>query len=332
MSDQIPAVPRRTTLPRFSDRLPLGGSRALSVSPFCIGMVADPEAIPYAFDRGVNFFFVTADMHWPLYEETRVGLARLLQRGADIRSRIVVASVSYCTQPEFCYAPHIELLGAVPGLDHLDVLVAGGAYGGEISVRAATYRRLLAGSHTGARAFGVTFHDREAAARALESDIADIVYIRYNPAHPRARQIVFPAVRHPTSAPLFGFKSTTGFLNDARLRELGLREHHWRPQVADYYRFALSSAEMDGVLCAPENPAQVDALEAALEKGPLSEREQAYLLDLAELDAGHARLRSRGNAPTAGVHDAEDIDAPASTFTPDEPRLVTPQEARPPVQ
>jgi len=319
--DHTPVLPPRTTLPRFRDRLPLGANGALRVSPFCIGMVPDPETIPYAFDRGVNFFFVTADMHWPLYEETRLGLARLLQRGGDVRSQIVVASVSYCTQPDFCYAPHLELLGAVPGLERIDLLVAGGAYGGEIDVRADTYHRLLAGSHVGARAFGVTFHDREAAARALESDMADIVYIRYNPEHPRARQIVFPAVRPSARTLLFGFKSTIGFLGDQRLRELGLGDHHWRPAVTDYYRFALSSAEMNGVLCSPETPAQVDDLESALEKGPLSAREQTYLLDLAELEAGRARLRSPGNPRTA--------EAPPSALTPGEPPPARP-EAVPP--
>ena len=61
----------RAHLPRFTDRLALGG-QGLAVSPFCVGMVALPETIGAAFDAGINFFFVSADMHWPLYEATRV--------------------------------------------------------------------------------------------------------------------------------------------------------------------------------------------------------------------------------------------------------------------
>jgi len=49
-------------LPRPADRLPLGTS-GLEVSPICIGMVEDPRTIPAAFEAGINFFFVTADMH-----------------------------------------------------------------------------------------------------------------------------------------------------------------------------------------------------------------------------------------------------------------------------
>src|SRR4051812_39900076 len=71
---------QRTVLPAPGDRLPLGDC-GLKVSPFCLGMVGEPATVPAAFDAGVNFFFVTADMHWPLYEMTRRGLADLLARG-----------------------------------------------------------------------------------------------------------------------------------------------------------------------------------------------------------------------------------------------------------
>jgi hypothetical protein len=75
-------IPLRTTLPAFTDRLPLSAS-PLRVSPICLGMVRDPETIPAAFDAGINiFFFFSADMHWPLYEPSRQGLAGLLARGA----------------------------------------------------------------------------------------------------------------------------------------------------------------------------------------------------------------------------------------------------------
>ena len=58
----------RARLPQFTDRLALG-REGLVVSPFCLGLVRVPETISAAFDAGINFFFLTADMHWPLYEE-----------------------------------------------------------------------------------------------------------------------------------------------------------------------------------------------------------------------------------------------------------------------
>ena len=283
--------PARTKLPSLDDRLPLGRDDVLRVSPFCLGMVGEPNVVPHAFDLGINFFFVSADLHWPRYEATRVGLARLLARGGGVRDRIVVAATSYCTQPEFLSGPALELLDAVPALERVDVLVAGGAYGHEIDSRRATYHGLLERRHAGARAFGISFHDRHAAANTLRERSADIVYVRYNPSHPGARDIVFPVATAPVATPLYGFKSTTGRLSETRLHELGLADHHWHPRPADYYRFSLTSAEMTGLLIALSGRDEVDALAAAMAEGPLSDDEQTYLLDLADIDAGRARMR-----------------------------------------
>src|SRR5262245_12778537 len=104
-------TPRRTALARFNDRLTLG-HQGLRVSPFCLGLTCDAATVPAAFDAGVNFFFLTADMHWPLYEPTRRGLADLLARGGGIRDQVVVAAVSYPTQPEFASMPFHELVAA----------------------------------------------------------------------------------------------------------------------------------------------------------------------------------------------------------------------------
>ncbi|MEJ7596757.1 MAG: hypothetical protein WKG01_02505, partial [Kofleriaceae bacterium] len=46
-------------LPRLSDRIAIG---TLSASPFCVGIVDDPDTIGAAYDAGINFFFLTADM------------------------------------------------------------------------------------------------------------------------------------------------------------------------------------------------------------------------------------------------------------------------------
>ena len=40
-------------------------------------MTVSPETVIAAFEEGVNFFFITADLHWPLYDGVRKGLAKL---------------------------------------------------------------------------------------------------------------------------------------------------------------------------------------------------------------------------------------------------------------
>src|SRR5687768_7818838 len=87
-------------------------AKGLAVSPLCLGIVGDPRVVGAAFEAGINFFFLSADLHWPMYDALRVGLRDLF----SVKSRrddVVVAGVSYATQPEFCDEPFSEVLDAV---------------------------------------------------------------------------------------------------------------------------------------------------------------------------------------------------------------------------
>jgi len=59
-------------------RVHLSGA-GLRVSPFCLGRTASADTVVAAYEAGINFFFVTADLHWPLYDGIRRGLAKPLQ-------------------------------------------------------------------------------------------------------------------------------------------------------------------------------------------------------------------------------------------------------------
>jgi hypothetical protein len=280
----------RTALPRISDRLPLGAD-GLRVSPFCLGLTAEAATVPAAFDAGLNCFFVTADMHWPLYEPTRRGLADLLARGRGVRDQVVVAGVCYLTQPEFCTMPFQELVAAVPGLNALDLLLAGGVYGREFGRRRAVYREHRTSGFLGNRAIGATFHDRVAAREAVRERQVDVAFLRYNPDHAGARHDVFPHLPERPRPLLFGFKSTFGHVPPARMAELGLPgPDYWNPHITDHYRFALTRPQMDGLLIALRTPGEVTALAAALDRGPLTEEEEAYLMDVAGVARGEARV------------------------------------------
>lgn len=290
----VSAPLRKTTLPRPEARLALG--RELRVSPLCLGMVRDPRTVPAAFDAGVNFFFFTADMHWPLYEPLREGLAMLLRRRPSVRDDIVVAVVSYVTQPEFCTVPFQEALDAVPRLRHIDVSVMGGCYADNFAGRLDRYRTHRTGGFgPPTRVLGASFHDRPTAARALTERIVDVGFARYNAAHPGAEVDLFPpvlAARGRASRPLlYGFSSTSGWASPVRLDEAGLPADNWRPAITDHYRFALTPRAVDGLLCAPANPKELRTLIDALSEGPLSQDECGYLRTLGDLKAGRARFR-----------------------------------------
>jgi hypothetical protein len=287
-------VRSRAELPKLTDRLPLGTS-GLEVSPFCVGITRDPRTIPAAFEAGINFFFLTADMHWPIYERTRRGLAQLLEDRPGARDSIVVGVVSYVAQPEFLWAPFEEVLLELPRLERLDLTIAGGAYGHEIDQRLETYERHRRVRHAGARAIGASFHDREAARRIVERGALDIGFVRYNPRHPKAREDLFPHVASRDGGRrtlLFNFKSTHGHIaSEDQYAAFGVGADYWRPHQTDYYRFALSEPALDGILCALPGPDAVRELADALEEGPLDDEDQQYLLDLGELLRGTAKVQ-----------------------------------------
>ncbi len=285
--------PLRDKLPRFTDRLPLGTS-GLEVSPYCLGCVGSPDVVSAAFDLGINFVFITADMHWPVYENIRRGLSELLVRRPAVRSQIVVGAVSYVTQPEFCLGLFQEVIEAVDGLDSLDLLIAGGAYAAELSSREPVYRQHREHSFAGAKAIGASFHDRAGAAQAVRAEWLDIAFVRYNASHPGAREDLFPELEPQRSTLVYNFKSLFGAVDSALAEKLGLTDEHWIPDPVDHYRFVLSRPELDGVLFAPATVAEVEGVAAAIEEGPLSEEEEEHMLLLGELSRGLSVVQSDG--------------------------------------
>jgi len=277
---------QRRSLPRFAQRLTIGDD--LPVSPFCLGMVSDWRLIPQAFDMGINFFFVTTDMHWPLYEASRKGMKALFAR-KGVRDQVAVAGTCYPTQAEFCIAPFQELVHSLPGLGYVDVLVAGGVYGPDLLTRTAVLRHVAAAGR--ARAVAASFHDRQAAIAAANHRVIDLGYVRYNPAHPGARTDLFPHLRgdHP---PLFNFKSMRGYTSHDRLRELQVDPALWYPDAPDYYRYALSRPQIAGLLFSVTRGQELIELDAALGKGGLTPDEEDHLDELAVL-TGQADSRMR---------------------------------------
>jgi hypothetical protein len=250
-------------------------------------MVADRATIAAAAAAGSNFFFITTDMHWPMYDETRRGLGELLASGTPRRD-LVVAATCYVAQPEFLELPFRELLDAVPGLGHLDLLVAGGVYPDSFLRRLEVLRRHVERGFVGARAVGASFHDRATARTAIAHGLVDVAYVRYNARHPGALAEVLPYKPAGAATLLYAFNAIRGHVDSERLPGLGVADELWRPAVPDQYRFALSRAPVDGLLCGVGSPAELDALLAALAEGPLSADEEQYLIKLAMLDDGDA--------------------------------------------
>jgi hypothetical protein len=172
----------------------------------------------------------------------------------------------------------------------VDVAVMGGVYASDFTSRHRVYLEHRRTHFAGIRAIGATFHDRLTAATPIVHGLVDIAFARYNPAHAGARADLFPALAGARLAPLYIFNSTSGYVDPGRMKVLGIGRSKWRPHITDHYRFALTRPEVNGLLCSPQTPAEVEALGRALEAGPLDDDEETYLMDLAALDAGEAVL------------------------------------------
>jgi hypothetical protein len=284
----------RSNLPKLTDRIPIRDSD-LKISPFCLGMVQSAETVCAAFDAGINFFFVTADKHWPLYEHTRKGLRTWMDRRKSIREEIADGVVSYVAQREFTVSPFLEVLDAIPGLKKIDVAIIGGAYGTEFMSRLQSYEENQRKERIPCDFIGATFHDRTAAVPAVNHNMIDIAFIRYNPLHTGAEQEIFPDISKNRKTLLFNFNSTVGYVSPERFHALGIGEDYWRPEITDCYRFALTCSDVNGLLCALATPKEIAALEGALKKGPLSKNDRNYLINLAALDAGSVTMDDATN-------------------------------------
>lgn len=131
------------------------------------------------------------------------------------------------------------------------------------------------------RALGVSIHDRPRAGRLAEDSILDLLMIRYNAAHPGAERDVFPrlAKRHPA---VVAYTATSW-------RRLLRRPRGWDGPVmtaGDCYRFCLSSPHVDVVLTGPKDAAELRENLAAVEQGPLSGAELAWMREFGKVVHG----------------------------------------------
>ena len=71
-----------------------------------------------------------------------------------------------------------------------------------------------------------------------------------------------------------------GRVTESRLAEFGLDAGGWLPKPTDYYRYVLTHAGLDGMLCAPRSLGELEALHNCLQEPPLSGEQLAYMEQL----------------------------------------------------
>lgn len=125
-----------------------------------------------------------------------------------------------------------------------------------------------------ARSIGMSCHDRTFAGQLMAEGALDTIMMRYNAAHRGAETDIFPhlATHNPT---VISYTATRWSYLLRRPR--GMPKTEPLPTAPMCYRFVLSNPHVDVALTAPSNLKQLEQNLPALEQGPLTGEEMAYM-------------------------------------------------------
>jgi aryl-alcohol dehydrogenase-like predicted oxidoreductase len=232
---------------------------------------APTAAYEEAFERGLNYFYLGTRRHPTM-------LAALHVLAPRAREKLVVAVQSY-TRVGALLAPSLWLALRKARLDYADVLLLG-LWNGPVwrGVLDAALRLQEKGL---VRHLAISAHERPAFGAHLAGGAAGLLHVRYNAAHRGAEQEVFPLLPAERAARpgVLTFTTTRwGYLLDPARLPAGERV----PRGRDPYRFALTHPDVDAAMCGPASRAQLQEALAALEEGPMSPDELAWMRRLGD--------------------------------------------------
>lgn len=246
------------------NRIPLGRT-GLQVTPLGLasGYGIAEHDVDRAIERGVNYLYWSS----PRRDGFRRAVARAVKRKRD---DLVLVVQSYA-RAGFWMRWSLERALRQLGTDHADLLLLGwwNALPPPRILDAA--RQLI--DRGKARHVMISCHHRPSfEAMAREAGV-NALMVRYNAAHPGAETEVFPRLPEPRPGIVAYTATRWGQLPDPRRTPAGVPT----PRGSDCYRFCLSHGAVDVVLCGPRDAAELDEAMAALDRGPMSADELAWM-------------------------------------------------------
>jgi aryl-alcohol dehydrogenase-like predicted oxidoreductase len=241
------------------------GSTQLHVSPIGLGSSygVGGSDLERAYERGINFFF------WGL--RRRGDFGRGLRRlAAKDRGGIVIAAQSYTRVASLMKPSLCSVLRSL-GVDHVDLLGLG--WWDDVPparIMEAAYQLVQEGK---VKHLLLSSHHRPSFLPMMESLDLGGIMVRYNAAHPGAEREVFPHVAAGRHGVLAFTATRWGSLLDPALVPKGEEI----PRASDCYRFVLSNPSVHATLAGPRDGAELDEAMAALDRGPLTDEEMAWM-------------------------------------------------------
>jgi predicted aldo/keto reductase-like oxidoreductase len=320
----LPLIPPSIVTEPVVDKLPQSdlpfyrklGRTDLTVS--CLGLGGgggiSSEDTLHAFDRGINYFFYSSDLHHYIYSSMSNALQQLCSRRSSVREKVVLATVTYIKNPEAALAALLDQFVEL-GIDYIDVLFWGwiGTNDGQAlqdclqlspdlrgksSVYQRTIERMFGTSERlkkmgAVRYIGASFHDINLAQQWLHSPLLDVVMVRHNVAHRSAQSQIFNHLDTQDSQRpgIVTFKSTGSHSGALWEIPAGLPAGCWQPSVPDLYRYSLSQNCVDVCLTGLRSREEIDAAIAGIQKGKLTPAELDYLNLYGNLHRNHLKVQ-----------------------------------------
>jgi aryl-alcohol dehydrogenase-like predicted oxidoreductase len=252
----------------MSSALGLGSSFGLEASD-----------IEHAYGRGLNYFYFGS--------ARRPGFARgvrsLVKQGQ--RDELVLVVQTYTRAASLMGRSLRSGLRAL-GTDYADYLLLG--WWNEppperILDAARALREQGACKHV-----MISCHNRLAFERHAQIPGIDAIMVRYNASHPGAEHEVFPKLGTSSPAVIAYTATRWGDLINPALTP----EAEPTPRPSDCYRFALTHPAVHVCMAGPADRAQLHEALAALDRGPLTTDEDAWLRRVGTAVKQHARAHS----------------------------------------
>lgn len=241
------------------------GSTNATVSPLGLGSSygLGGRDVERAFERGVNFFL------WGSLRKKSFadGLNVLAKQN---REKVFIAVQTYTRAGSLMEWSINRTLKAL-GTDYVDVATLSW-WNGPIPQRIIDAGLALREKGK-VKHLMVSCHHRPTFERFIDEPGIDALMLRYNAAHPGAEREVFPHLARRRPGVLAFTATRWGTLLDPRFTPEG----EDTPRASDCYRFVLSNPNVDVTLAGPKNGAELDEALLAIERGPMTEAELAWM-------------------------------------------------------
>jgi aryl-alcohol dehydrogenase-like predicted oxidoreductase len=227
------------------------------------------KAVEQSFERGVNY------LYWGSFRRGAFGQA--LRNLKPRRDRMVLVLQSY-SRVAALMRPSVEIALRRLGFEYTDVLLLG-LWSDKPPERILDASRRLRERGL-IRHIAISTHHRPLVADLSADPDVGIVHVRYNAAHPGAEREVFPLLAGKDNRPgVVAFTATSWrqLLNPKRVPP-----GEQVPTATDCYRFVLSNQAVDVCMTGPANEAQAAEALRAIELGPMSAEELAWMRRVGE--------------------------------------------------